>query len=155
MAKKELNLSSSCPFFEYIVAFVLFTNRYNQHIWFAYSIDRYDLLDKYNKALLDTCPWPGYIMGMIKSFRHKGLEKLYETGSLQGVRPEHGNRLRLILARLDASQTPQDMRLPGLNLHPLRGDFKGFWAVSVSGNWRVLFRFEDNNAVDVNYLDYH
>jgi proteic killer suppression protein len=92
---------------------------------------------------------------MIKSFKHKGLKKLYETGSLQGVRPEHAKRLRLILARLDAIQAPQDMGLPGLNLHPLRGDFEGFWAVSVSGNWRVLFRFEDNSPVDVNYLDYH
>ena len=80
---------------------------------------------------------------------------LYETGSPQGVRPEHMKRLRLILARLDASQSPQDMSLPGLKLHSLRGNFKGFWAVSVSGNWRVLFRFEDNAAVDVDYLDYH
>lgn len=91
---------------------------------------------------------------MIKSFKHKGLKKLYETGSVQGV-PEHAKRLRSILARLDAIQAPRDMDLPGLDLHPLRGDFKGFWAVSVSGNWRVLFRFEDNNPVDVNYLDYH
>jgi len=92
---------------------------------------------------------------MIKTFKHKGLKKLYETGSQQGIRPEHLKRLRLILARLDASQTPQDMGLPGLDLHPLRGNYKGFWAVSVSGNWRVLFRFEDNCAVDVDYLDYH
>jgi proteic killer suppression protein len=92
---------------------------------------------------------------MIKSFRHKGLKQLYGTGSLQGVKPEHANRLRLILARLDASQTPQDMGLPGLNLHLLKGQYKGFWAVSVSGNWRVIFRFENANAVDVDYLDYH
>jgi proteic killer suppression protein len=92
---------------------------------------------------------------MIKGFRHKGLKKLYMTGSRQGVQPEHTSRLRLILARLDASQSPQDMSLPGLDLHPLKGEFKGFWAVSVSGNWRVIFRFEDNNAVDVNYIDYH
>ncbi|MBW2616565.1 MAG: type II toxin-antitoxin system RelE/ParE family toxin [Deltaproteobacteria bacterium] len=92
---------------------------------------------------------------MIKNFRHKGLKKLYDTGSHQGVRPEHARRLRLILARLDAIQAPQDMELPGLDLHPLKGKYKGFWAVSVSGNWRVLFRFEANNAVDVNYLDYH
>ena len=58
-------------------------------------------------------------------------------------------------ARLEASQSPQDLVLPGLNLHPLKGVFKGYWAVSVSENWRVIFRFEDNNAVDVNYLDYH
>ena len=92
---------------------------------------------------------------MIKNFGHKDLKRLYETGSQKGVRPEHASRLRLILARLDASQSPQDMGLPGLNLHPLKGEFKGFWAVSVSGNWRVIFRFEDNSAVDVNYLDYH
>lgn len=92
---------------------------------------------------------------MIKSIRHKGLKKLYDTGSQQGVKPEHSNRLRLILARLDASQSTQDMDLPGLNLHTLKGKYKGYWAVSVSGNWRVIFRFENNNAVDVNYLDYH
>lgn len=92
---------------------------------------------------------------MIRNFKHKGLKKLYEKGSRQGVRPEHANRLRLILARLDASRSPQDMGLPGLNLHPLKGDFKGFWTVTVSGNWRILFRFEDNAAVDVDYLDYH
>jgi proteic killer suppression protein len=92
---------------------------------------------------------------MIKRFRHKGLKKLYETGSQQGVQPDHTNRLRLILARLDASQSPQDMSLPGLDHHPLKGEFKDFWAVSVSGNWRVIFRFEDNDAVDVNYIDYH
>jgi len=92
---------------------------------------------------------------MIKSFGHKGLKKLYETESRQGVRPQHVNRLRLILTRLDASQSPQDMSLPGLNLHPLKEEYKGYWVVSVSGSWRIVFRFEDNNAVDVNYLDYH
>jgi len=92
---------------------------------------------------------------VIKSFRHKGLKKLYDTGGKQGVKPEHANRLRLIIARLDASQSPQDMDLPGLNLHPLKGEYKGSWAVSVSGNWRVIFSFEDNRAVDIDYLDYH
>jgi toxin HigB-1 len=92
---------------------------------------------------------------VIKNFRHKGLKKLYDTGSKQGVKPEHTTRLRLILARLDARHYPQDMNLPGLNLHPLKGENKGYWAVSVSGNWRVIFRFEDNSAVDIDYLDYH
>jgi len=92
---------------------------------------------------------------VIKNFRHKGLKKLYESGSRQGIKPEHANRLRLIIARLDASQLPQDMDLPGLNLHPLKGMYKGFWSVSVSGNWRVIFRFEDNGIVDIDYLDYH
>jgi len=92
---------------------------------------------------------------MIKSFKHKGLKKLYETGSKQGVKPEHTTRLRLILARLDASANPEDMNLPGLELHPMKGSLKSFWSVSVSGNWRVIFRFENGNATDVDYLDYH
>lgn len=92
---------------------------------------------------------------MIRNFRHKGLRKLYETGSKKGIHPNHYNRLRVILARLDASQSPEDMQLPGLNLHQLHGNYDGFWSVSVSGNWRVIFRFENNNAVDVDYLDYH
>ena len=92
---------------------------------------------------------------MIKSFKHKGLEKLYDTGSQQGIKPEHLKRLRVIIARLDASLSPQDMNLPGLNLYLLKGQYEGFWAVSVSGNWRVIFRFEGNNAFDVDYLDYH
>ena len=92
---------------------------------------------------------------MIKSFKHKGLERLYMTGSRKGITTEHFKRIRMILARLDASLSPQDMNLPGLNLHPLKGQYKGFWAVSVSGNWRVIFRFEGNNVNDVDYLDYH
>ena len=92
---------------------------------------------------------------MIKNFSHKGLKHLYETGNHKGIHPEHTKRLRIILARLDASQSPEDMNLPGLRLHPLKGDLKGFWAVDVSGNWRVFFRFENYNAVDVDYNDYH
>lgn len=92
---------------------------------------------------------------MIQSFKHKGLKSLYETSRQKGVNPEHVKRLRIILARLDASQNPEDMNLPGLRLHPLKGDLKGFWAVDISGNWRVFFRFENNNAVDVDYSDYH
>lgn len=92
---------------------------------------------------------------MIKGFKHKGLKNLYETGSQEGVRPEHVKRLRLILARLDASLTPQDMNLPGLGHHPLRGPYEGYWAVSVSGNRRFIFRFEGTGVVDVDYLDYH
>lgn len=92
---------------------------------------------------------------MIKSFTHKGLRQLYEAGSQKGINPDHAKRLRIILARLDASQGSEDMNLPGLRLHPLKGDLKGFWAVDVSGNWRVVFRFEGNNAIDVDYTDYH
>ncbi len=92
---------------------------------------------------------------MIKTFKLKGLKTLYETGSKKGINPEHFNRLRIILARLDASQTPEDMNLPGLRLHSLKGNLKGFWAVDVSGNWRVFFRFKNNNAVDIDYSNYH
>jgi proteic killer suppression protein len=92
---------------------------------------------------------------MIKSFRHKGLEKFFALGKTSGIRADHANRLRLILARLSAAQSPQDMALPGLNLHPLKGKLKGFFAVNVSGNWRVIFRFESQDAKDMDYVDYH
>ena len=92
---------------------------------------------------------------MIVRFRHKGLKALFDTGSARGVRPTHVNRLRLILARLNASLSPRDMDLPGLALHKLKGKRAGQFAVSVSGNWRVTFRFDGQDAVDVDYLDYH
>ena len=92
---------------------------------------------------------------MIKTFKHKGLKKLYESGSKQGVKLEHTVRLRLILARLDASTAAEDMNLTGLGLHRLKGSLKNYWSVSVSGNWRVIFRFEDGYVLDVDYLDYH
>jgi toxin HigB-1 len=92
---------------------------------------------------------------MILSFRHKGLEQFFLTGSRAGIQPHHANRLRPILARLHASTSLRDMRLPGLDLHPLVGDRAGAWAVSVSGNWRVTFLFEGADAVSVNYEDYH
>lgn len=92
---------------------------------------------------------------MIKNFRHKGLKAFYLTGSKTGIPAKQANRLRLILARLDAAYEPKDMNLPGLNLHKLSGRLKDFWAVEVSGNWRVIFRFEKQDAADVDYLDYH
>lgn len=93
---------------------------------------------------------------MIVSFRHKGLKALYEKDSPRGVKQDQVKRLRALLARLDASRTPADMDLPGLRLHPLRGALAGFYAVDVSGNWRLLFRFDEHdNAVDVDLIDYH
>jgi proteic killer suppression protein len=77
------------------------------------------------------------------------------TGNASGVKPDYAKRLRLILARLSAASTPQDMALPGLRFHPLKGELKGFFAVNVSGNWRVIFRFDGRDVVDVNYADYH
>jgi toxin HigB-1 len=92
---------------------------------------------------------------MIQSFRHKGLEQFFLTGSMAGIQPRHAKRLRLILARLHASTGPRDMRLPGLQLHQLSGDRAGEWAVSVSGNWRVTFTFQDTDVMSVDYKDYH
>ncbi|WP_455380855.1 type II toxin-antitoxin system RelE/ParE family toxin [Acidihalobacter prosperus] len=92
---------------------------------------------------------------MIKKFSHRGLERFFTKGTKSGIQAEHEKRLRLILARLQASTSPEDMNLPGLRLHELKGKRKGTWAVDVSGNWRITFRFSGTDAVDVNYEDYH
>lgn len=92
---------------------------------------------------------------MIVGFRHKGLRLFYETGSKAGIQAQQAARLRLVLARLDAAMEPKDMNLPGLRLHSLSGDLAGFWSVSISGNWRLIFRFEGQDACDLDYLDYH
>ena len=92
---------------------------------------------------------------MIASFRHRGLQALYEGRTARRVGPEHVRKLRDILAALDRSRGPEGMNLPGFRLHALKGPLKGHHAVSVSGNWRVTFRFEDGAVVDVNYVDYH
>jgi len=92
---------------------------------------------------------------MIRSFRHKGLERYFVKGTKAGIRTDHEKRIRLILARLEASTSPRDMNLPGLRLHELTGDRKGTWSVSVSGNWRITFRFEGEDAGAVDYEDYH
>lgn len=92
---------------------------------------------------------------MIQSFAHKGLERFYHTGSKSGIQAKHAERLRLILSNLDQAEEPEDMDLPGLALHELKGKRKGVWAVKVSGNWRVTFRFVGRDAGMVNYEDYH
>ncbi|MDR4495159.1 MAG: type II toxin-antitoxin system RelE/ParE family toxin [Nitrospirales bacterium] len=92
---------------------------------------------------------------MIRGFKHKGLGRFFETGSKSGIHAQHAKRLRLILGRLSAATGPRDMALPGLDLHPLKGERKGTWAVSVSGNWRVTFKFVGKDADAVDYEDYH
>ena len=92
---------------------------------------------------------------MIISFRHKGLEAFYRTGSTKGIQAAHGAKLEMILVMLDAAAKPQELNLPALRLHPLKGDLKGHWSVSVSGNWRVTFRFVGADVELVNYQDYH
>ncbi len=92
---------------------------------------------------------------MIRSIRHKGLRRLYEDDDPRGVIREHGEKLRDILARLDAAAEAADIDLPGFRLHPLKGKLKGFWAVTVRANWRVIFRFAGGDALDIDYTDYH
>jgi proteic killer suppression protein len=92
---------------------------------------------------------------MIKSFKHKGLERLYRSGSTAGVQSTQVKRLRLILSNLDQAESPDDMALPGLRLHQLSGSRKGIWSVTVNGNWRVTFIFDGRDAAIVNYEDYH
>jgi proteic killer suppression protein len=91
----------------------------------------------------------------ITAFRHKGLERFFTTGNKAGIQAKHADRLRLILGRLSVATAPGDMRLPGLDLHELEGQRKGTWAVTVSGNWRITFVFDDRDVVRVNYEDYH
>jgi len=92
---------------------------------------------------------------MIKSFRHKGLAKFYATGSKAGILPNHAPRLRVQLTKLETAKGPEDMNLTSWKLHTLTGDLAGHWAVSVNGNWRLIFTFEDGDAVLVDYRDYH
>jgi proteic killer suppression protein len=92
---------------------------------------------------------------VIKSFRHKGIERFFKSGSKAGIQPKHATRLRNQLFALDNSKRPQDMNAPGWKLHSLRGDLEGRWSVTVSGNWRLTFMFEGEDAVLVDYQDYH
>ena len=104
---------------------------------------------------LDAWRATRYITRMITAFKHKGLKRFYETGSTAGIQPTHRNRLRLQLAALDTAVSIEDMNVPGFNLHPLKGRRKGIWSISVSGNWRITFRFENGSAHIVDYEDYH
>ena len=92
---------------------------------------------------------------MIKSFRHKGLQKFFFAGTKKGIQAKHAEKLADILDQLNAAGEIKDMNFPGSELHPLKGDLRGFWSVKVSGNWRMIFRFEKGEALDVDYVDYH
>lgn len=92
---------------------------------------------------------------MIRSFRHKGVERFFLEGDKRGIQASHAAKFARQLQRLDASRRPLDMNLPGWQLHALKGDLDGHWAVWVSGNWRLVFAFEGEDAVLVDYLDYH
>ncbi len=92
---------------------------------------------------------------MIKSFRHKGLRRLFESGSVSGIQATHAKRLRMQLAALDTARTIDDMDIPGFRLHQLKGGMRGRWSITVSGNWRMTFEFQDGNAYVLDYEDYH
>ena len=105
--------------------------------------------------ILDKSNPLGYTPSVILRFRHKGLERLFTTGNARGVSAQHVRKIQLILAQLNLSRAPSMMDAPGLRLHSLVGDRRGQWAVWVSGNWRIVFEFEDGNATNVDLVDYH
>lgn len=92
---------------------------------------------------------------MIRSFRHKGVQRFFETGSKAGIQPQHAGKLRVLLTRLDVAKGPADMNAPGWNLHPLKGDLENHWAVGVDANWRLTFAFDGEDVILVDYRDYH
>ena len=92
---------------------------------------------------------------MIKTFKHKGLKKFFDTGSKAGIQPKHERRLRMQLAAIDTASVIEDIDLPGFNLHQLKGNRVSVWSIAVNGNWRVTFEFKDGNAYILNYEDYH
>jgi toxin HigB-1 len=96
-----------------------------------------------------------YTASVIRTFRHRGLEKFFLTGSKAGIQPKHEARLRIQLTTLNLASTPQDMNRDGWDWHPLKGDLKGDWSVTVNGNWRLIFAFEGEDAILVDYRDYH
>lgn len=92
---------------------------------------------------------------MIRGFRHRGLRRLYEADDRRGINAEHADKIRVVLARLDRAANPDDMALPGLRLHPLKGELAGFWSVTIRANWRIIFRFDGQGVADVDLVDYH
>ncbi|MDO6486587.1 type II toxin-antitoxin system RelE/ParE family toxin [Colwellia sp. 6_MG-2023] len=92
---------------------------------------------------------------MIKSFKHKGLKKYFQTGSVSGIQANHQRKLRMQLAAINTAQEIDDINLPGFKLHPLKGNRDGIWSITVNGNWRITFEFIDGNAYILNYEDYH
>jgi proteic killer suppression protein len=92
---------------------------------------------------------------VIRRFQHKGLKRLFEDGDRRGIRPDLLEKVENILFVLNRAKTPGDMNLPGFRLHPLKGDLKGYWAVTVRSNWRIIFRLDEDGAADVDLVDYH
>ena len=106
-------------------------------------------------AALAACGASRYTFWMIRSFRHKGVERFFKSGSRAGIQAAHAPRLARQLSALDAASRPEDMNRPGWDWHPLKGGLSGHWSISVNGNWRLTFTFENGDAVLVDYQDYH
>ena len=104
---------------------------------------------------VDSCTGTRYSRFMIRSFRHRGLRRLYERDDPSRIAADLLDRIALALADLDAAGKPSDLDLPGYRLHPLRGNLRGLWSISITGNWRVTFRFEAGDVYDVDLVDYH
>jgi proteic killer suppression protein len=120
------------------------------------DIKEHSGLSKKKVSTLVSCKDTGYnLIIVIRSFRHKGLEKFYATGSKAGIQAGHASKLRRILGVLDAATQAADINLPGFRLHSLTGERKGFYSVWVNANWRVIFRFDGEDVELVDYLDYH
>ena len=92
---------------------------------------------------------------MIRRFRHRGLRRLYENDDRRELNPEHADKIARMLARLDEATRPEQLDLPGFRLHPLKGELAGYWSITVRANWRIIFRFEQGAATDVDLVDYH
>lgn len=92
---------------------------------------------------------------MIKTWKHKGLKQFYLAGDKSGIKPDHVKRIKMLLQLLDVAEEPKHMNLPGINFHALRGDFSGYYSIKVSSNWRIVFKFEENDVILVDYIDYH
>ena len=110
---------------------------------------------EHRKSAVVACCATRYSSSVIKSFKHKGLRRYYETGNKSGIQVKHAARLRLQLAALDTARVIDDMKVPGYRLHPLKGRAKDRWSIWVSGNWRLTFEFRDGNAYVLDYEDYH
>ena len=104
---------------------------------------------------LDKCNQIGYNKNMIKSFKHKGLEQFYLTGSIKGIQNDHLKKIRIILTRLNQIDLISDINVTSFNLHQLKGELKNHWSIKVNGNWRITFKFEDKNVYIIDYQDYH
>jgi toxin HigB-1 len=109
----------------------------------------------YLTPVIDTCTGIRYGILVIGNFRHRGLKALFERGDPSKVRADQAGRIADVLAHLDRARHPSDLDLPGYRLHRLKGDRKGTWSVTISGNWRVVIRFDKSDALDVDLVDYH